>query len=1099
MLWRLSVCVGFLLATTTICAGGGPGIPFVENKLQWPAEFRYSAGFQGARVLLSGKRLYFVQYSHEPDGEKGPVLPKTTVSESGHLHRGYAALTTFEIEFEGAANPGLSGLEPEPTLYNYYFGNDPDLWTSAARAYNRVVYEDLYEGVDLHVYSEDNLFKSDWVVHPCADAARIRLVYNGMDDVFLRDGRLNVTTCLGTLTEEAPYAYQIVNGVKRVVRCNYVLLDKTVTFEFPDGYDSNYELVIDPILIFSSYSGSRADNWGNTATPDSKGNLYSGGMVANEFSFPVTAGAYQTTHKGGNWDVGILKYDSVGANLLYVTYLGGNGVETPQSLVVNSKDELLVLGATGSGDFPGTTPGTFKRGAYIQPINAIEYVQGTDIFIARLSPGGGQLLSARYLGGTANDAINFVSGNINLSTGIQSPLGKNYGDQLRGDITVDANDNVFIATSTQSTDFPIVNSGAGAGYHGGTHDAVVAKLAPDLSTIIWSRLIGGSFTDVAYSIKIGKDNRIYVAGGTTSTDLAGMNGLIKIAPGGIDGWIVELKSDGTEIINGTYLGTSAYDQVYFIDISTKGDVLAFGQTKGQYPVNLAGGGFSQPGGGQFLHKLDANLKVTAFSTVFGVSETGFVNPNISPTAFLVNDCDNIYMAGWGGEINSYSANYVGGSTRNLPVTADAYQKVTVRGNDFYMMVLTGSAELVYATYLGGTTSLTHVDGGTSRFDKRGIVYHAVCAGCGGNSDFPAVNVPMSRQQNRSSNCNNAAFKFDLSSLKARIQPNNVKLTAPGTNRVCLPDGIAFENKSIGGERFEWDLGDGTKVTKFEPDTVAHFYRQPGTYVVKLHTIDVSTCIGIDSTYAIVTVYQPAMYVDREREICHGSSLRLEGFGAVSYAWKGEKSGFTSTQQSPLVSPEEDERYFVTMIDATGCTTKDTVNVEVVRQMDLQYEIEKISDCVTRPYVMVTDKSNLKEDESVRISFGDGEFSDAENGVHWYGKDGVYRVGLIGRKGECVYETGEDVTIATIRVPNVITPGDSPDKNDTFRVLLGDSPVPPDALSISLTIFDKWGVEVFKTRSYQDDWSASNVSEGVYYYELSAPGYPTCKGWVHVIK
>lgn len=1095
-----------LLAVSAHAIGGDPGVPFVENKRQWPAEFRFAAEIKGAKLFTSDKRLYFVQMTQEPAAEKGPQKLKTAFSEDGHLHRGYNALTTFEIVFANSLTPRIIGGNQLPTLYNYYLGNDPTSWGVGAHSFSDIVYEDLYDGIDLRLYSDGDLLKSDWIVRPCADAREINLVYNGMDDILLTDGRLHVTTCLGTVVEEQPFAYQVIDGKQKQVVCTYKLTGNSLTFDFPEGYDENYELIIDPILIFSSYSGSTADNWGNTATPDSRGNLYSGGMVSNLLGskgFPVTAGAYQQLHQGGEWDVGILKYDSVGATLLYATYLGGVGVETPQSLVVNHQDQLLILGATGSADFPGATPGSFKGGASISPINGINYFTGTDIFIARLSPNGGQLLSATYLGGTANDAINFVSGQIGVLGKVESPLGRNYGDQLRGDITIDDDDNVYIASSTRSNDFPIVNADPGAAFHGGTHDAVVVKLTPDLSSLIWSRLVGGSLTDVAYSIKIGKDDRIYVGGGTTSTDLAGMTGMIQVAPGNTDGWIIELSTDGTQILNGTYIGTPQYDQVYFIDISTEGDVLAFGQTRGHYPIQPLGKVYSQQGGGQFLHKLDASLSTTEFSTVFGNSQIGTPNPNISPTAFLVNDCDNIYMAGWGGQINAPNyfqglpTNYVGGNTTNLPVTPDAYQSTTVMGNDFYMMVLTGSAELAYATYLGGTTSLTHVDGGTSRFDKRGIVYHAVCAGCGGFSDFPAVNVPPSRSTNKSARCNNAAFKFDLSSLRARIRTNNVELSAPGANRVCMPDAIVFENKSVGGERFEWDLGDGTQVTKFQHDTVTHFYKTPGTYVVKLTSIDLSTCIGVDSTVAIVTVTKPQMSAGSDQEICFGTSTRIEASGAVSYAWTGELSGFASTEASPLIAPEESDRYFVKMTDAGGCVIRDTVAVRVIGDMELSYEIEVISDCLDRPSLKFRNATELEEDENTVFFFGDGQQTSDAEGIHNYENDNIYRVGVVGMKEHCLYETGEDVIIATLRVPNVITPEDSQALNDTFKVLLQD--IFKDHFSISLLVFDKWGVEVYRNEAYNGDWAARGLPAGVYYYELKTTGYPTCKGWLEVIK
>ncbi len=779
-----------------------------------------------------------------------------------------------------------------------------------------------------------------------------------------------------------------------------------------------------------------------------------------------------------------------------MTYLGGLGVETPQSLVVNNNDELLILGATSSSNFPGTTQGTFKGGLPIQPLEGIVYSAGTDIFIAKLSSNGSSLLSSRFLGGTANDGINFISGTIGAFNSVESPLGKNYGDQLRGDITVDAQDNVFIASSTRSTNFPVVNPDPAASFHGGSHDAVIVKLTPDLSAISWSRLIGGSATDVAFSVKVGKQGRVYVAGGTNSTDLSGMNGYIKTAPGNIDGWIVELSPDGSAILNGTYLGTSSYDQIYFIDIGTTGDVFAYGQTKGAYPVQPVDKVFSNPGGKQFLHKLDGNLAASKFSTVFGSGRPG---PDISPTAFLVNDCDNIYMAGWGGYINSRTPNYVGGNTTNLPVTPDAYQPVTVAGNDFYMIVLTGDVQLVYATYLGGTTSPTHVDGGTSRFDKRGIVYHAVCAGCHGNSDFPSYHVPAVRATNGSTKCNNAAFKFDLSSLKAKIQSNNVALSAANMSHVCIPDGIVFENKSVGGEVFKWDLGDGSLIQRIKHDTVRHFYKKPGTYTVKLTAIDASTCIGIDSTFIVVTVDQAHMSAADDRTICHGASTRLDANGGVAYEWKARSDGFTSKAKSPVVAPEKSETYFVTMTDITGCQKKDTIKVDVVPGIDLRFDVETVYDCTSRPLVVVTNNTELKEDEEAYFSFGDGTNGSGSEEAHQYEKDGLYHVTLFGKKENCVYESASDVPVVTVRVPNVITPGGSPDQNDSFKVLVGNPGPLRDSINISLKLYNRWGGEIYTNTDYKDDWSGNNVDEGVYYYEVDITGHTQCKGWLHVIK
>jgi hypothetical protein len=1082
-----------------------PPVHYVENKNQWPDAFRFGADFPQARVLLKDASIYFVHLQQLPDDEKSPKKLKTDFSEAHDHASGTVAMSTFELVFLNALKPTIEPSDKQKTIYNYYLGNDESKWASAAAAYGYVTYKEMYRGIDLKIYSEDDHVKYDWIVSPCADPGKIRFSYKGIQDLDLREENLVITSKLGEVVETKPFAYQVVNGERRQVMAAFEIDNGEVYFVFPKGYDTNYELVIDPFLIFSSYSGSTLDNWGNTATPDSRGNLYSGGMVSTAVtgsSFPTTAGAYQVTHKGGSWDVGILKYDSVGANLLYVTYLGGNGVETPQSLVVNSQDELLILGATSSSNFPGTIPADFKGGSAIDPLNGVDYAAGTDLFVSRLSVTGSQLIASTYLGGTSNDGINFISGDMGSNNKVESPLARNYGDQLRGDIITDTQGFIYIASNTQSDDFPVLNDDLAARYHGGSHDGVVAKLDPQLN-LVWSRMMGGSGTDVVLSIKIAASGNILVGGGTTSIDMPGMNGLHSIAPGGTDGWIAEIASSGEQIINATYIGTPSYDQVYFIDIGTTGDVFAYGQTQGDYPIAPLGKVYANPSSGQFLHRLKADLKATVFSTTFG---KGGKTPDISPTAFLVNACDNIYMAGWGGSINlpnrgdGINRIYVGGNTFGLPFTADAWQKQTL-GNDFYLMVLTGDAsQLVYATFLGGASSLTHVDGGTSRFDKRGIVYHAVCASCGGRTnDFPSYNVPAARSQNRSSNCNNAAFKFDLSSLRAGIQTNNVKLTSPGFNKVCIPDGIMFENLSIGGELFEWDFGDGQKLTVISKVPIPHYYAKPGKYTVWLKSIDRSTCIGEDSTSTLVEAFIPNMGAGADQKICFGSSTRLSAFGGAKYEWKTSDGKFTSGEANPSIAPSILTNYYLTTTDIGGCIKKDTVVVDVVPGVELAFDYERFYDCNTRPYVKVKNLSELKDSEEMRFLFGDGTSSGEIEAVHNYDKDGIYTIALQATKEFCVYQVSEELRFVTLRIPNVITPGNGDGLNESFKIVYGTPPVVKDGLPIALKIVDRWGVSVYETDDYQDDWNGSNVDEGIYYYQVDITGEVQCRGWLHVVK
>ncbi|HEU5147341.1 MAG TPA: PKD domain-containing protein, partial [Chryseosolibacter sp.] len=770
-------------------------VRFIENKNQWPGHFDFVSPIPGGEMAVSAGsfRYFFI------DREKLNALHHNThkpdaLSSMDNDVRGHAVF----VEFDGAnsdSEPRSFGRSSE--YYNYYLGNDPGHWASHVYAYEGVLYENIYEGIDLKVYAAGENVKYDFAVAPGSDPDVIRMVYQGADQIALDKSDLHVTTSLAEVVEKKPVAWQWIAGEKVYVTSSFRLEGNVVSFEFPNGFDTCHELIIDPLLIFSTFSGSTADNWGSTATPGEHGNLYSAG-VTEQFSggtFPATPGAFQTT-TGGLYDIGILKYDSLGTNLLYATYLGGSNSESPHSLVMNDDEELLLLGTTSSSDFP-TSESAYDRvfNGGLGVGHVIAYNAGSDIVISRFNRDGTALLASTFFGGSANDGLNPSGGS----------LARNYGDQLRGDIITDAAGNVYVSSVTESADLFTTPRGFQPIYQGGETDALLLKLDAALSNVIIGTYVGGNAADASHSIKLDRAGHIFLAGGTASNDFPVTPDSYQPGFGGeVDGWIAKVSSDGSGILQATYTGTNQYNQVYFLDLNADEEVYVYGQTVGDFPITP--GVYSNPGSGQFVQKFSNDLDTVIFSTVFGA---GRGVPDISPTAFLVNDCNNLYMSGWGGLINTATGHWpnTNSSTFGLPTTPDAFQSNT-SGSDFYFIVLTDDAtERLYATFLGGSQSRTHVDGGTSRFDKGGIVYHSVCSGCQSvnaaeqpTSDFPTTPGAWSRQ-NRSWNCNNAAFKFDLSSLKARLRTNSAERDMPGVKVVCLPDPIAFENLSTGGEYF----------------------------------------------------------------------------------------------------------------------------------------------------------------------------------------------------------------------------------------------------------------------------------------------------------
>jgi hypothetical protein len=1074
-------------------------LKFVENKNQWAAGVDFQARIPGGDLMVSsnGFSVFLIDQDRlERDhlNKHQRISEATGLPDDEPLQGHY-----FEIDFLGSQPSQPIPVDRLDGYYNYYLGSDSCRWASRVLAYGAIAYPELYLGVDVKVSSLAKNLKYDFVVKAGANPDQIQLEYCGLDNVQVSDGNLMLKTSLGVLTEQKPVSYQIIHGNRVEVVSEFQLDGTVVKFNFPDGYDPCYELVIDPLLIFSTFSGSLADNWGSTATPGEHGTVYSSGVTNHHIGttieqgpFPTTPGAFQTSY-GGMYDIAIIKYDSAGTKFLYASYLGGSNNDSPHSLVMDKNSlDLLVLGTTSSSNYP-TTSGAFDRVySFGQPMgtNVISYEFGSDMVITRINQHGTQLVASTFLGGNLNDGLN-------LHPNFGGELVRNYGDEMRGDIITDDDGNVYIASVTTSTNYP-VTAGFGPTYEGGATDAVVTKLSPGLSSIIWSGFLGGFGFDAAYSIKFDVANNIIVAGGTTSGDFPITPGAYQTVFGGIaDGWIARIAADGSQVIQSTFTGTIKFDQVYFVDLNAAGEIYSYGQSNGDMPTTP--GVYQNPKSGQFLQKFSTDLTTMVFSTVFG---SGTVFPNISPTAFLVNECDNIYMSGWGGAVND---GYWSTNTFGMPVTADAFQPTT-NGSDFYFIVLNSDAtELVYATYLGGSQTKTHVDGGTSRFDKFGIVYHAVCAGCdtdglGPKSDFPTTLGAKSRV-NASKNCNNAAFKFDLSSLRARIRTNNVAFTMPNFDNVCFPDTIRFQNLSTGGELFQWDLGDGTAIVKTKTDTASllHRYMQEGQYNVRLIAIDDNTCSSADTTYRLVNYFIPEIEIGEGADLCEGNSFQLQASGGSVYAWISGDKTFSSNTASPNVQPIVTTEYFVTVTDADGCFKKDTLLVNVTPKIDFDWSWDFISDCIARPQVSLQNNTKLADDEMSYFDFGDGNTSDEPQVIHTYEADGDYTIRILGVRESCVFEESIQLPVYELLIPNVFTPTGSPGFNDTFKIVLGENAPIEAGIKVSLNVVDRWGKPVYQNKDYLNNWNASNVEGGVYFVTVELDELATCKTWLHVVK
>ncbi len=870
------------------------------NEGQWDDRIEYKVELDLGEMLIEKDKFTY----HLTDAK---------LHTHGEDHDPHDSVTNFQAIQANFLNSSWSGVVVETAKSNFYrnyiLGNDPSKWKSKLHSYAQVTLKSYYQGIDLALDGRSENFKYSFVLAPGADANRIQIAYLGQDGLTLsEDGSLHIRNQFGEIIESAPVAWLEESGKR--VNVQFQLKGDTVSFVFPNGYNSNETLVIDPSLTFSTYTGATADNWGMTATPDSQGNLFAGGIIFG-LGYPITAGAYQTGNNSGVGsgltDVGITKFTSDGSNLIYSTYLGGLGTETPNSIVANSANELFIMGVTSSGNFPlAGTPydASYNGGPVVNPTstNSINFEGGSDLYVARLSADGTTLLASTYVGGSDTDGLNI------------SQLRYNYGDQLRGEIILDAFENVLVSSTTKSSNFPVLLGTQNS--LSGSQDAVLFKMNANLSTMIWSSYFGGTGVETGNSIEVAANGDVYVAGGTTSTSMPFNVGLDLSFGGVADGYVARFNGNTGNVISGTYVGIGEYDQCYFVQLDIDDKVYVLGQTESD--LGVTGGLYGNGNSGQFIHKFNHNLTAEEWRTMVGAS-TGHVE--LSPTAFLVSDCYDIYFSGWGGDINAGSpANQ--STTFGFPVTPDAYQ-LTTNGSNFYIGVLgQNAASLKYGTFFGGTPNVSdeHVDGGTSRFDKSGRIYHAVCGGCQGNSNgFTTTPGAWSQinAANSGGRCNLAAFKFELNTIEAVIStPNNV---------VCIPNPVNFSNNSANGNSFQWDFGDNNTSTAVNP---SHVYASAGTYTVTLIVSDSNQCYSPDTVDFVVHIGDfGGGIVPLPGPICPNVPTQLEAYGGADYLWSPPQYLDDPTSATPMVTLTQDQDFMVIITDSCGIDTA-YITVEV---------------------------------------------------------------------------------------------------------------------------------------------------------------------------
>jgi hypothetical protein len=427
------------------------------------------------------------------------------------------------------ARPGVApAAEGLGDMVVSYFKGPRGQWKTGIRTYSQVVYRDLWPGIDLVYEGTVNRLKYSFLIKPGAEPDAIQLAYRGASGVRLDEaGRIEVSTPVGGFHDDAPFAYQEIDGERVEVASAYELDEGAARYGFRVGdYDRARPLVLDPaVFVYCGYIGGAGADEGHGIAVDGAGNAYvTGSTSSTAATFPVAVGP-DLTFNGGDSDAFIAKVKANGTGLVYAGYIGGSGADSGNGVAVDGHGNAYVTGTTSSTEysFPVRVGPdlTFNGG-------------DTDAFVAKINAWGTDLDYAGYIGGSGTDSGNGIA--------------------------LDCYGHAYVAGTTSSTEasFP-VRVGPDLVYNGGDSDAFVAKVKTQGTHLDYAGYIGGSDIDSGNGIAVDGYGSAYVTGTTRSTEASFP---VKVGPdltfdGGQEAFVAKVSPHGTHLVYAGYIGAPA--------------------------------------------------------------------------------------------------------------------------------------------------------------------------------------------------------------------------------------------------------------------------------------------------------------------------------------------------------------------------------------------------------------------------------------------------------------------------------------------------------------------------------------------------------------
>jgi hypothetical protein len=639
----------FLLATSAFANSaskvtvqknyGSIPLSFEMNEGQVDDQVKFLSRGQGYNLFLTPTESV-ISLSRPINNEVfGPVQPESIHKDTQPTE--FETATVRMKLVDANSSPKVEGIDQTVTKSNYLIGNDPDKWRTNVSNYSKVKYEGVYSGIDLVYYGNQRKLEYDFIVKPGADYKTILMSFEGADKLSLDDkGDLILATKTGEVTQHAPIIYQVVDGKRQPVSGNYVLQgEDKVGFQVAK-YDAGKELVIDPVLEYSTYLGGASSDRGSGIAVDSAGNAYVAGSTRGAFP---TINALDGTYNG-IYDVFVSKINASGTALVYSTYLGGTGDDLGDGIAVDSAGNAFITGTTRSTDFPT-----------VKAINASHSGAAhiPDAFVSKINASGTALVYSTYLGGTSYD----------------------YGVG----IAADNDGNAYVTGWTQSANFPTFNPLDGV--FSGSTEAFVSKINA-IGELVYSTFLGGAKSDNGIGIAADNDGNAYVTGFTSSTDFPKVNAIYGTYKYNA-AYVSKINASGTALVYSTYLGSSAGSSGRGIAVDSAGNAYVMGTTGWTgFPVLNAFDATHNGLQDVFVSKINASGTALVYSTYLGGSKHDYGE------GIAVDSAGNAYVTG-----HTYSTNF--------PTESPIQASKSVYLDTFVTKLDSSGSSLTYSTYLGG--------------------------------------------------------------------------------------------------------------------------------------------------------------------------------------------------------------------------------------------------------------------------------------------------------------------------------------------------------------------------------------------------------------